>query len=137
MRPLPGGRDQRLDLGLVEQLGQRPLPARAVDRLGRIVRPAAFQVDEAMELADRRQAARHGGARHAALRQLAQIRAHRRGIGGLHAERARLQKAPIVGEVAPVGVERVAARAALDRHHLEEGLAPRPAWHGAGRLRGR
>ena len=46
------------------------------------------------------------------------------------------QKAAIVGEIAPVGIERVSARAALDRHHLEEGLAPWPAWHGAGRLTG-
>ena len=136
LRPLPGGGDQRLDLGLVEQPRQGALPARTVDRLGRIIRPTPFQVHEAMELADRRQAARHGGARHAALRQLAQIRAHRSGIGGLHGEGAPLEKAAIVGEIAPVGVERVSARAALDRHHLEEGLAPWPVWHDAGRLTG-
>ena len=79
-----GRRDQGLDLRLVEQPGQRPLLAGAVHGLGRIVRPAAFEIDEAMELAQRRQAARDGGRRHATPGQLAQIGAHRRGVGGLH-----------------------------------------------------
>ena len=128
--PLPAGGDQGLDLRLIEQAGQRPLPARTVDGLGRIVRAPALQIDKAMELADGREAAGGGRRRHAAPRQLAQIGAHRRVVRTLRAETATLEKAKVIGQIAPIGVQGVPGRAALDRHHFEEDFYPGLAWHG-------
>ena len=125
-----GAPHQGLDLRLIEQAGQRPLPARTVDRLGRIIRAPAFQIDKAMELADGREAAGGGRRRHAASRQLAQIGAHRRVVRILRAKTATLEKATVIGQIAPIGVQGVPGRAALDRHHFEEDFYPGLAWHG-------
>ena len=58
VEPLARGRDQALDLGHAQKLGQRARPARAFDRQRRIVAPPALGVEKLVKLADRRQAAR-------------------------------------------------------------------------------
>jgi hypothetical protein len=58
LEPFARGRDQALDLGHAEQLGQRTRAARALDRQRRIVPPPSFRVKELVELTDRRQPAR-------------------------------------------------------------------------------
>ena len=64
-------------------------------------------------------------------------------IGGQDRGPAPREETLVVGEVAPVGVERVRRGAALDRHHLEKGVArghrnrrwPRPRRHRTGAQR--
>ena len=122
-----------LELSLVldaEHLGQAAPALRPFDHGGRIVGAVTLAVEEAIELADRRQPPRHRGRREPALGESAEIGAQRVAVGG-----GDICSSGKIGEVAPVGIERIGAGAALGRKHVEEQLdqrfivCARPAGH--------
>ena len=114
--------EQPVDLVLAHHLGQRPLLAGALDRPGRIVAAPALRIEEAVELAQRRQPARAAGLGKAAGGERGRHRRGAVGVGGhQRAARPRHETAGVL-EIAAIGGDGVVGRAALDRHHLQEGL---------------
>ena len=85
-------------------------------------RAAALEEEEAEILADRREPPGGGRGQQARAGQRRQIGADVVAAGRRQALAAPGEEAREVGEVAAVGVERVARGTALGRHHLEEGV---------------
>ena len=108
-----------MDVGDGEHLGQGPAAARPLDRGRRIVAAMAFGVEEAMELADRRQPARHRGGRESSCGQRAEIGAHVIAARRRDAAARRAQVRGIIREIARIGRQRVCGGAALGRQHVE------------------
>ena len=102
-----------------------------VERARRIVVAHPFREQEAEELPDHRQPARHGARRHADIVERFEVGAQRLGVGTGRLLLAPCKKSLEVVEIGAVGGERVARGAALGLQHLEEGLdLPRPGGRG-------
>ena len=131
---LARGRDQALDLGHAQKLRQRSRSARALDRQRRVVAPPTFGVQEFVKLTDRRQTARQR--RRAQLLRAAgrEKPAHMSCVRLQRVDPLGLQIGFVVGEIAPIGVDRVHARAALRGERLEEAddVRNRPRLHTVG-----
>ena len=120
VQPLARDCDEALDFGHAEQLRERARPARTLDPQRRVVAPPALRVKKFVKLTDRRQAARQ--------RCGAELLRAARGKETAHMRRVRLQRVGalglqigfVVGQIPPVGIERVHARAALGGKRLEE-----------------
>jgi len=115
-----GGLEQLTDLGLAQQLGQRPALARRVDGGDGIVRSHALAHEEAVELANGRQPPRRRARRHAGAIEGGEIGAQGRGIGRRQLGAATGEKAGKIGEIARIGLDRVVRGVALGTQHLDE-----------------
>ena len=121
VEPLARGREQAFDLRHAQELGKRARPARAFDGERRIVAPPPFGIEKLVKLTDRGQAARQRrGARATARRAPRDTpRRWREPAFSASAPSAR-EIGFIVGEIAPIGLDRIEARAALGGERLEE-----------------
>ena len=120
--PRAGRGDQAGDLVLGEELGQRATLPRAVDDRRRIVAAPALGGEEAVELAQRREPSCRRARRHAGLREMGEVAADRRAVGGRQAAAAPPQEGGEVAEVAGIGLAGVGGGVALGRQHLQEGV---------------
>ena len=118
-------RQQIVDLLDAENLGQAAAALRPLDHRGRIVAAMAFAVEETIELADRGEPPRHRRRRKPALGKPPEMSAQRVAIGCCDRLPGIGEVGGEIGEIAPVGIERVDASAALGRDHVEEQLDQR------------
>ena len=87
---------------------------------GRIVAAFSFRVEEAIELAHRRQPPRQRGGLEAALGEAAEKSAQVVGVGAGDGAAGGAQMRGEIGEIVAIGGERILAGAALGRQHVEE-----------------
>ena len=112
-------RQQAIDLGERQRLRQRTRALWPLEHGGRIVLALPFRIKKTVELANGRQAPRNRCRLHAARSEIAQIGADVVGRRG----RDRSPAGEVigeVGEVAPISGERVFARPAFRRQHVEK-----------------
>ena len=124
--PALGGREQGFDLALAQDLRQRTSLLGAVDGRRRIVGPQAFRDQEAVELAQRRQAAGDGPDRRAALvpAQIVQVSPQVIGIGVIQRDLATSQPRRDVGQIPFIGLPGIVGGSPLRHQHVEEGFDP-------------
>ena len=110
--------EQPPGLRLAQDFGQRPVPARTVQRPGRVVAANAFGVEELEELPENGQLARLRGRGESPRRDVGQIGPDIVGPG-LPEIPHRLRR---VLQVAAIGLQRIGRCAAFGAHHFEKGL---------------
>ncbi len=114
-----GDAQQMIDLGERQRLRQRALALWAFEHGGGIVGALAFRIEEAVELADRREPPRHRRHPQAAPRQLAEIAAQIVGARLGDGAAGVFEIIRKIFKIAAIGGERVAAGAAFRRQHVE------------------
>src|SRR5690606_1628444 len=117
-----GGGEEPVHLGDRQYLGQRATRARGGDDARGVVAADAVGAEEAVELPDGAQPARAARCRKALRRERGQVGDHLLARGGGRGGAAGAEEGEIIGQIAPIGVDGVARRAALGAQHLEEGL---------------
>ena len=120
VKPLAGRSDQPLYVLDRQHLRQRPSAARPLDRERRIVPSPPLGIEMLVELPDGGEPARKRRGLETFRAARGEIGAHVRRAGGQRALATLAKMRRIVGEVAPIGFDRVEARSAFRRERLEE-----------------
>ncbi len=127
---------QTVDLVDRENLRQRPAALGGRYGGGRIDRRVSLHVEKLVELANRREPPGGGGRLQAALFEARHETAHGGGVGLVGGGPDLRQIRQVIGQIAPIGIERVARRAPLGRQHVQEQSGVESPRHGAARLIG-
>ena len=121
--PVAGRREHAVDIRDGEHLGQRSAALRALDRRRRIVASMTLGIEKPIELAQCRQPPRdRGGRKGAGLDQRPQVGANVVTFRSCDRAAGRPKRGREIGEVAPIGGNRVHRRPALRRQHVEKQL---------------
>ncbi|MHC2433834.1 hypothetical protein ACVMB0_001209 [Bradyrhizobium sp. USDA 4451] len=109
-----------VDVGDRQHLGQAAAALRPGQDRRRIVGSDLLVEQEAVEMPHRRQPPRHAGRLEAPGIEVSEVAAQRLGVGSAEIGAGMGEVTGEIGEVAPVGVERVAACALFRGEHIEE-----------------